>query len=542
METFNLHKQIEAACRHLLSEQNRDPYTPTYGCFDRRFWGWKLVDFPEATFQRNVYPLAKWMQQPDRSEQEIQVLTTAVRAGLEYAFNIQHKDGSFDQAFPNEHSYGATAFLLHPLLEAYQAIHDRCTADQKQAFENGLRKAADFLCRYSEEHGHIANHLAGSVLSLLVSAYYFSESHYEEKASELLSSILANQSGEGWFLEYEGADPGYQTLCLYYLAQVYTLRPVPELHAALEKSINFLAWFVHPDGTFGGEYGSRRTSVFYPGGLALLSNEFPLASSITSAMLEAVSEARTVTLNDIDIGNFAPLLSSYILLLDQERISHQLAPDLPCKNGDVSQDFPEAGLYIRGNKNYYAILGVNNGGVFKVFNPQDRTETWDDGGYVGRLANGDYITTQITWYGRKVNLSGDEIQLISPFYKMLRSSPTPLQFIMLRILNLSIMSNIWVGNLVKKFLVDLLISGKKTFPLELTRSIRFKSDRIVLTDVVKATGKIRLQWLMFGRPFVGIHMASARYFQKFDDASSRLQKVDVDAINSGSEVCIQLEI
>ena len=125
---------------------------------------------------------------------------------------------------------------------------------------------------------------------------------------------------------------------------------------------------------------------------------------------------------------------------------------------------------------------------------------------------------------------------------MLRSSPTPLQFTMLRILNLSIMSNIWVGNLVKKFLVNLLISGKRIIPLELTRSIHFGSDRIILTDVLKATGKIHLQWLEFGRPFVGIHMASARYFQKFDDASSRLQKVDADAINSGSEVCIQLEI
>ena len=40
--------QVEAIGQRLLFVQNRDPYSNTYGCFDRRYWAWKLTDFPEA--------------------------------------------------------------------------------------------------------------------------------------------------------------------------------------------------------------------------------------------------------------------------------------------------------------------------------------------------------------------------------------------------------------------------------------------------------------------------------------------------------------
>jgi len=92
----------KSACRHLLSEQDRDPYSARLGCFDRRYWGWKLVDYPEATYQRNVYPLAWWLKS-DRSLslEEKGTLADAVTVGLNYATRIQHEDGSFDQAFPN---------------------------------------------------------------------------------------------------------------------------------------------------------------------------------------------------------------------------------------------------------------------------------------------------------------------------------------------------------------------------------------------------------------------------------------------------------
>ncbi len=553
MNTCELQWQVETACRHLLSEQNRDPYTPTYGCFDRRYWGWKLVDYPEATFQRNVYPLA-WLLQRTQNEENGragEILTEAVKAGLKFAAQIQHRDGSFDQTFPNEHSFGATAFLLHPLLMAYQAIQNNCPSSFRESIENSLRQAADFLYRYDETHSHIANHLAGAVLSLQVSGDFFQESRYHHRAAKLLTRILTHQSPEGWFLEYEGADPGYQTLCLYYLAQVYRLRPDPDLRIALEKAITFLSWFVHPDGTFGGEYGSRRTAVFYPGGLALLSSEFPMAHTMTRFMLKAIISGRTVTLWDIDMGNLAPVLSNYVTVLEADLPDeNQAMPPLPWEKiakgagrgseagSEISQDFSQAGLYVRGTPHYYAVVGASNGGVLKVFDRKKQTLIWNDGGYVGQMKGGTYITTQITDLNRLCQVTPAEITIETPFYIMLRAIPTPFQFILLRFLNLTVMRSVGLGNWIKSLLVRLLISGKRSLPLSLTRVVKFESERVIVTDVLRIKGQIAMRWLEFGRPFVAIHMASARYFENFPSAAIGMTsyKVDVEKLLVSGEI------
>ena len=392
--------QVADAVRRLLSAQDRDPYSPTCGCFDRRYWGWKLVDFPEATFQRGVYPLALLYADPQSEYYQCATVRLAVLAGLRYATRIQHRDGSFDQAFPHEHSFGATAFLLHALLEALRAVADNADETERRHIEPCLRRAAEFLCEHDEEHGHIANHLAGAVLALLVSAEYWGETYYQNRAEAILESILKYQSPEGWFLEYEGADPGYQTLCLYYLAQVYQKLRSEALRKVLDRAIAFLAHFVHPDGTFAGEYGSRRTAIFYPAGMALLSQEFPMAFSITQAMCRSIDAGRTVTLRDVDTGNLVPLLSNYICALQTGVLDEEVAvPSLPWEHAMVRQDFSQAGLYVRGTERYYAILGTSNGGVLKVFDKPQRRILWDDGGYSGQLADGTFITTQMTALG-----------------------------------------------------------------------------------------------------------------------------------------------
>jgi hypothetical protein len=82
---------------------------------------------------------------------------------------------------------------------------------------------------------------------------------------------------------------------MYYLAQVYRLAPSERLRASLQASLEFLQYFVQPDGSFGGEYGSRRTEIYYPGGIALLGDEFPLAAAMSVRMLDAIEHRRTTT-------------------------------------------------------------------------------------------------------------------------------------------------------------------------------------------------------------------------------------------------------
>jgi hypothetical protein len=510
---LELRRHVEDGCRRLLTEQNRDPYTPTYGCFDRRYWGWKLVDYAEATFQRGVYPLA-WQLWRAGHGHEAEVIAESMRAGLAFALRVQHRDGSFDQAFPNEHSFGATAFLLHPLLAAYDAVAETSPRALRDAVERGLLQAGRFLCSADETHGHIANHLAGAALSLFAAAQRFSEPAFASRAERLVEQVLKRSSPEGWFLEYDGADPGYQTLCLSYLAQIYRLRPDSVLRAALERAVSFLAWFVHPDGTFAGEYGSRRTGVFYPGGFALLADEMPLARSILRTMVSSIVAGRTPSPRHIDVGNLAPLLSAYLPLVERDQPAWLVpGPPLPCEMEAVYGDFPDAGLHVRGTSRYYAVLGASNGGVLKVYSRQLAAPAWLDGGYAGQLADGRYVTTQITDRERSVQASAEKVTVEAPFYEMLRAVPAPPSFVVLRLLNLTAMRSVRLGNLLKAVLVRLLVSGRRRAPLHLRREVCFTPDHVSVHDRLQLTGQAKLRWLAFGRPFTAIHMASARYFE-----------------------------
>jgi hypothetical protein len=539
---LSIKNQVLRAARRLLSEQNRDPHQLSNGCFDRRFWSWKTVDFPEATLQRNVYCFAWLLKHPDLSvELPANILKDTITSGLNFSTRIQKLDGSFDQAFPNEHSFGATAFLILPLLEAYQIICEETGSDFQNRIELCLKKAADFLCKNSEHHGHIANHLAGAAAALFSCAEFFNVAEYENRAKDLLECVLENQSPEGWFLEYEGADPGYQTLAMYYLSKIYQLKKDEQLRTALKLAIEFIAYFVHPDGTFGGDYGSRRTTVFYPGGVALLANEFPMAHALLHYMISAISDGRTVTLDDIDMGNVSPLLENYITTLNVGNLSELCDySSLPYQREEVQKDFLQAGLAIRGTAKYYAIVGISNGGTLKVFDKKNRNIMCDDAGYVGQTNRGSYITTQITDLGKKHSSTKNKIIIYAPFFKMQRATPTPFSFFILRFVNLTAMRSVKLCNFIKKLLAFLLIRSKRSVPLYLDRTIKFNKEKVEINDRLR--GKLALRWLECGRSFVAIHMASARYFEGFGSSYPKAINIPVESLQTQGEIHQQVMI
>lgn len=527
--------QVRRAGRFLLSQQNRDPISPTCGCLDRRFWAWKLVDFPEATFQRNVYPLA-WLLRQSSNAEEQECLGHAVRVGLKYAFKIQHRNGSFDQAFPHEYSFGATAFLLESLLRAYQIVCDRLPPEERVVIEGGLRRAAGFLCDHDETHGHIANHLAGAAVALALSASTFKDNRHARRSEELLARVIGKQSPEGWFLEYNGADPGYQTLCLYYLASYQRLRPSPDLKEALDRAVAFLSWFIHPDGSFGGEYGSRRTAIFYPGGLALLSAHNPIARGMLARTFQAIVDGRAVTLDDVDVGNYAALLSNYLVAIEQTPTVLKADEPLPWETNG-SQDFQQAGLFVRSTPSYYAVFGANNGGVLKVFDRRSGRQLCNDGGYVGQLENGTRITTQVTKTPPECAIQLGNIVVTAPFYVLREPVPSPFLFLLLRILNLTLMRSVFLGNLVKNRLAQALILGANRVPLDLVRRVHFHSDRVIVEDQIRWHKRAAIRWLAYGVPFVSIHMASARYFDGSDvPVKDNRRTVDLAAVRAGQIV------
>ena len=43
----------------ILTLQDRNPHSPHYGCFDRNYWQYKIIDFPSGMSPECVWPRAR---------------------------------------------------------------------------------------------------------------------------------------------------------------------------------------------------------------------------------------------------------------------------------------------------------------------------------------------------------------------------------------------------------------------------------------------------------------------------------------------------
>jgi len=217
------------------------------------------------------------------------------------------------------------------------------------------------------------------------------------------------------------------------------------------------------------------------------------------------------------------------------------SPFLPCWTDDGKRNFVEAGIFVRGTPRYYALFGASNGGVLKVFDRRKRRAIWNDSGYVGETSTGKFVTTQVTDQGQLSRLTDEEISSETDFCLLSHPSPSPILFLMLRLMNLTFMRSIRLGNWIKKRLVQFLMNKKRSLPLKLTRTVKFGVKTVTVVDRIQ--GSLQLRWLEYGRPFVAIHMASARYFEGTAGASAWLpRRIDVIALHRSGEFECQVEI
>src|SRR3989338_3382062 len=90
----------------ILSLQDRNPISPTYGSFDREYWQYKKVDTPYASVQGAVFSLAllyknRLYNNPYYKNKKI---IEWIVAGIRFLSKIQKRNGSFDEYYPNERS------------------------------------------------------------------------------------------------------------------------------------------------------------------------------------------------------------------------------------------------------------------------------------------------------------------------------------------------------------------------------------------------------------------------------------------------------
>ena len=385
----------------LLGAIDRNPFRPTYGCLDRQYWHYRTSSFPSQMYQEGALALAMVVRLPlpgNRWHADPRVRDLAV-AALRFSVRSSHADGSCDDYYPFERALGAAVFSLQASARAV----DLLGLDDPEILA-WLRRRADWLTRH-QESGRLANHHALAALGLLRVAQLTGQSQYQEAAQEAIGRVIQWQSAEGWFDEYGGADPGYQTVTIDCLAKYRHATGDPRLDEPLGRAVDFARHFLHPDQSYGGEYGSRGTYHFYPHGMELLAAAHPAAADLADGILVSLRTGACAHFADdrMFTHRLANLIEAYVDWAPHRVVS-------PSQAGQ-SRYFPRAQILVVRDAGLETVVSAARGGVFKHFGLGPAIT---DAGLLVETDAGLLAASQWHDLGRQVNLAGQYPDMDSP--------------------------------------------------------------------------------------------------------------------------------
>lgn len=505
----------------LLTLQDRNRHSPTYGCFDRNYWHYRVIDFPSGMAQEFVWPLAlaNTVDLPGNDYRGHDSIREWVRAGILYAARTGHADGSCDDYFPYERALGATAFSLLACAEAYHLI-----GMQSEEALRFFERRANWLA-HRQETGRLSNHHALVALCLDVVGHLLNTSSFRGARDARVAQLLSWQTSEGWFPEYEACDPGYDTLTLSCLARLHQDEPNERLAEAIRSSVSVLTHFVHSDGSFGGEYGSRNTYNFFPHGFELIGRWLPEALAINDRVFAGMREDRAPCYSDDRIighhaWNYLLAARDYVT----ERANGGASSREPMHYSGVAGAPPsilaapariqlkQAGIVIdrRGATELYVAL--NKGGVFKLF--RDGHLVLSDTGVSLRVRRGRKLKTAVGHllddYER--NIEKEEISVRGTMGWAKERRMTPLNLIALRLINLTF--GRIAPNLVRGLLQKMLITRKEPAPFRFARTLQWDGSHWKIIDRIEAPNWRDVEAAGIGPDQTSIYVAMSRTFQR----------------------------
>ncbi len=494
-------KEALAQIPKILTLLDRNPHSPTYGCFDRTFWQYKVIDFPAGMSQEFVYPLALayHCSLPDNIFYQQPSLKEWVEAGIMYAVKSSHPNGSCDDYFPYERAAGAAAFSLLACIESYTMMD----LENPVALEFFGRRA-DWLAGH-QESGRLTNHQALIVLCLELLGNLLKTDRWETKKQERLEQVLSWQNSEGWFIEYEGCDPGYHTLTISCLAQVYELNPDERLKKAIAKGVELAAQFIHPDGSYGGEYTSRNTYNFFPYGFELVGKWLPIALNINDRFLIGLKNGLGSCYGDDRIIGH----HTWNYLLAWRDFVTVRPPLQPRPQGRFH--LKEGGILIdrRGDTELY--IALNKGGVFKLF--RDNKLIVSDTQFSLLVQQGKKLKNAVGHLVDRyqVELDTNKITIAGNLGWAKQKQMNSFNLIVLRLVMQSF--GRFFPNLIRSILQKILITGKEVTPYQFFRCLHWQGEQWQVEDRLTAESWSEVVSADIGCDRTSIYVVMSRTFQ-----------------------------
>ncbi len=515
----------------LFQMVDRNPYSPTYGSFDRSYWHYRTMDFPCGMYQEFSLPLALAYAHPfpDNPYYQVDRVRELALAGVDYAMRSAHKDGSCDDYFPYERALGALVFSLHAITETCLVLNER-----RPEWLEFFARRADYLISHNET-GQLTNHQALAALALYNTYMVTGEERFRKASDDYLAIVKRwFNPEEGWFQEYEGADPGYQSCTIAFLAKLYKKSGNADLLNLLNPAVDFCWHFMHPDGSYGGEYGSRNTYHFYPHGFEVMAPHNQKAAQVADHFLTHSLPRHTRYYNDDDrmcAHYLHDWMQSY-LDFSTVRAAAPLSERVPFR-----KYFPKAGLVVLDTGDYHAALNLNKGGVIKITTAEG--PLYSDTGLICNTENGQVLVSHmVADYDTSADTDMERYSVAGHMCLRKTRLATPATQIAFRLINMTI-GRFW-PNFLRATLQKVLITGKSPTKYRFRREFRFAPDGVrIVNRLEKPAAEPALVSLHAGTDATSIYVANSNVFQKsvllpWHPMPKLL--AEVNANNEGSEV------
>lgn len=491
----------------LLGAIDRNPFRPTYGCLDRQYWHYRTACFSSEMYQEGVLPLALVYacKLPGNRWHGCERVRELAVAGMEFSARACHRDGSCDDYYPFERALGAAVFSLQAAAKAYQllGLDDSellCWFDRRARWLMG-----------NEESGKLTNHHALAALGLWRVAEITDNDDYRKAARQRMERVLAWQDEEGWFDEYGGADPGYQTVTIDCLAKLRQATGDARLDDPIRRAVEFARPFLHPDGSYAGEYGSRGTGQFYPHGMELLAGQLSEAADLADGFLRSVERGTLAYFNDDRL--FAHRLGNRIeAYLDWSPVR----PEVGEVAARAVTQFPNAGLFVWRDGDRHTVVSTARGGIFKHFG-EERCAT--DAGIVVETNDGTECVSQMHDRDRAVDVKTEpdgsvRLSISGPLHACRFETATPLKQSILHTGMWAV--GRWCRTAVRKLLQRRLITGRNRFPIHLIRTIELLPDgpAVRVTDEIELMSPaVHVQRMAVGTDHQAAYVAACGVYQ-----------------------------
>lgn len=256
----------------IIGLQDRDSSSPTYGCFDRNYWNYKITDYPSGWFAAGAYYLALLAKTPGTPFFKNPRIEEWSWAGVLFAEKSLNTDGSIAEVYPFERSFCATAFLANYVTNAAKLLGEQ--------LPKKFIKTLDWLCH--NDNPQVSNQRAAAIAAIAQLSDHFGQKR-KNCIDKLSGELLQKQDYSGFFPEYGGPDLGYQTITLSMLSHVmeYDERFPECVLKGIEWVIN------NTDEKAGFDYCSftRKTQFIYP---------FAFAKNKINKMMERILDGINV--------------------------------------------------------------------------------------------------------------------------------------------------------------------------------------------------------------------------------------------------------